>query len=162
MMIRSAKRLCLVAIAALAANSAAHGAESAVSGFNETQTRMADAVHRYVIDSVLRVASPGESLRVLMIAQQYAIADACDGYEIDHEKLRTALSDVTSRLQALTEEGQKNLPVDIVLNGYSAAVGGHLAIAAYDQAAYCARAATLRELFKKEPDNRASIWKMAD
>lgn len=48
------------------------------------------------------------------------------------------------------------------MNSYSAAVGGHLAIAAYDQAAYCARAATLREQFKKEPDNKALIWKDAD
>jgi hypothetical protein len=48
------------------------------------------------------------------------------------------------------------------VNGYSAAVGGHLAIAAYDPSSYCARAATLREQFKKEPDNEALIWKDAD
>lgn len=68
MTIQSAKRLCLAIIADLAFNSAAHSAESAASGFNETQTRMAYAVHRYAIDSILRVPSPGEVLRVLIIA----------------------------------------------------------------------------------------------
>jgi hypothetical protein len=86
----------------------------------------------------------------------------CEGYEVDNEKFNAVMNDIVSDLKPLTQEGQNNLPVDTVMAGYSTALGGQLAIAAYDKDVYCASAAALREELKEDTEGKLAIWKTKD
>jgi hypothetical protein len=87
---------------------------------------------------------------------------SCEGYEVDDEKFSAVMNDIVSKLKPLTPEGQNNLPIDTVMAGYSTALGGQLAIEAYDKYAYCASAAAFREELKKDAEGRLTIWKTTD
>jgi len=67
-----------------------------------------------------------------------------------------------AELAALTPEGQNNLPMDIVMAGFNQALGGQLAVAAYDQAAFCAESAKLREALLKDTEGKVLILKPAE
>jgi hypothetical protein len=149
-------------LAAITIGPAAHAADTANVGLGEVQDRMNKAASTHATENMLRLLSPGEVLRVLIVARQSATASSCDGYEVDEEKFRTVMNDIVAKLAELTEEGQNNLPIDSVMAGYYTVLGGQLAIAAYDLDAYCAAAAEVREALKDDADGRLSIWKTAD
>lgn len=157
-MIHSVRLLALAGATALAASGTAV-ATTPMGPAAEPATRMTKAVDSHVFESVLRLLSPPDSMRLVMVARQHAIALNCDGYEIDWDKRRTVLNDVVAALTKLTKEGENNLPVDVVMAGYNMSLGGQMAVAAYDKKAYCDNAATLRDGLEGDTEGKVSIWK---
>jgi hypothetical protein len=159
-MIRSNRWLPLALGTLILANGSLAAADtSAGAAAEEPHKRMADRVYRHVFDSVLRVLSPQDVLRLVLVAQQSAIAETCDGYARDEERFHAVMQDITGELSAATAEGQNNLPVDVVMSGYATALGGQLAIAGYDTEAFCSRAAELRAALEKDASGRVLVWK---
>jgi hypothetical protein len=148
-------------LAAITIGPAAHAADTANTGLGAVQQQMDKAASTDATENMLRLLPPGEVLRVLVVARQYAMASSCEGYEVDEEKFRAIMNDVVSKLAPLAEEGQNNLPIDSVMAGYYTVLGGQLAIAAYDPEAYCAAAAQVRAALG-DADSPVGIWKPAN
>jgi hypothetical protein len=104
---------------------------------------------------------PQDQLRLNFVAQQRVVADTCAGFEMDDEKFRSVMEDILSQLRELTEEGQENLPVDIVMGNYMFTVGGLTAMAAYDPARFCERGAVLREELAEDTDGKVNVLSAA-
>ena len=155
----SLKFLSVLAMAALVLGNPAWAAEPTT---DDVVKRMNKAVDGYVFESALRLLSPQDSLRLVMVARQAAAARSCEGYAIDGEKFGKVMNDIVAALAALTKEGENNLPVDVVNAAYSVSFGGQLAIAAYDTNAYCTEMAKLRESLKDDAEGRVSVWKPGD
>jgi len=131
------------------ATGAAASVSAAEPKLTDTQDQMLKPVYEQVFNNVLRLVQPGDGLKILLLARQRAASSSCEGFVMSAEKLGAAMNEVTKDLAELTEPGQNNLPVDAIYFGYSMAVGGELAAAAYDTETYCAVAAALREQTKK-------------
>lgn len=112
--------------------------------------RMSMAVGTHAIKQMGDLIAPEKKLMVLMIAKQRASAQVCEGFEVDQALFTAAMSDALSEVIGLVEEGQNNLPMDVVMFNYGVMVGGELALAAYDPSAYCAAAAEMRAEFQTE------------
>jgi len=123
--------------------------------------RMSMAVSTTVERNLTDLLEPRMILRVLLVAQQRVIADLCDGYELDPERFSAVMNNTLGELTGLVEEGQNNLVVDIVMVNLGIAMGGQRAVAAYDEAAYCANAQALRDELAGDTEGVISIWKPA-
>lgn len=155
-------RLLVTALIALLASGLAQAAEPKTKQPDAPAKRMTDAVHEHVFESVLRLLPPGDALRLVFAARQRAAALSCEGFAVDNAKFRKVMLDITNELAALTPEGQNNLPVDVVMAGYNQTLGGQLAVAAYDKAAFCAESARLREELLKDTEGKVMILKPAE
>lgn len=149
----------LTCAAALSAALPALAAEPASPDMGEPQKRMLAASDGHAIKNALNLLEPGAVLRLVLVARQYATAQSCDGFEVDGEKFRKVMNDIVAPLAGKTQEGQNNLPVDVVMSAYSTSLGGHLAVAAYDKDAYCAAAAGLRATLEGAASTGTLIWK---
>lgn len=147
----------LIGALALAASGSALAADPSSANLGDTQKRMLAASDGHAIQSVLRLLEPGEALRLILVARQRASAESCDGVDVDQDKFRAVMQSIMSPLSGLVKEGQNNLTTDIVMAAYSVALGGHLAVAAYDKDAYCATVPGLRAALKDDP--RVAILK---
>lgn len=156
------RRMTLAVLVATSVAFAAGPIEAAEPGnpaLTEAQNRMSSAVNRHFFDHVLRVLPPGDAMRLFLLAQQRAIAMNCDGYAVDEAKFTAVLNDIAAPLRSRVPAGQDNLLVDVVMHGYGVALGGQIAIAAADTAAYCAYAQQVRDGLKNDTAGRVSIWK---
>jgi hypothetical protein len=159
----SRKFLTLIGTVALTMSGLANGTEPAVAPVAEDAAeRMTKAVDKHVFESILRLLPPPESLRLVLVARQYGAALSCEGYEVDQQKFSSIMNDIVATLTPLTEPGQNNLPVDVVMAGYHASLGGQIAVAAYDKDAYCTDAATIRTALAGDTEGRVLIWKAAN
>ena len=122
--------------------------------------RMNTAANTYAIESASRLLEPGDVLRLLVVVQQKALAANCDGFEVDHERYRTVMNSIMGELQELTEPEQNNLPVDVVMHALGIATGGQLAVAAYDQDAYCARGEVVKAELAEDSEGRLTVLVM--
>lgn len=148
----------LIGALALAAHGAVLAAESSSADLGEVQKRMLAASDGHATRAVQRLLEPGEVLRLLLVARQKAAAETCAGVVADQDRFHAVMQQgILSRLSGLVKEGQNNLPLDIVMGAYSVALGGQLAVAAYDKDAYCATVPALREALKNDP--RVAILK---
>lgn len=155
--------LTLIGTVAMTMPGLVNGTEpTAASVAEDAAARMTKAVDKHVFESILRLLPPPESLRLVLVARQYAAALNCDGYEVDQQKFSSVMNDIVATLTPLTEPGQNNLPVDAVMAGYHASLGGQLAVAAYDKDAYCTNAAQIRTALAGDTEGRVSIWKAAN
>jgi hypothetical protein len=111
-------------------------------------------------NAIARENAPGDVLRLLFVAQQQALAATCEGFEIDRERFRTVMNSILGSLQALTEPEQNNLPVDVVMHALGVAVGGQIAVAAFDQDAYCARGEVVKAEMAEDSEGRIAILVM--
>lgn len=128
-------------------------APDAVDPANRMSIAVTAAVHERVKDLI----DPQKTIRLVLVAHQAAIAETCEGYEMDVEKFTTAMNDIVGDLWDLTEEGQNNLAVDAVMFAYGMAVGGEAAVAAFDTETYCADAADFRESLAADTDGSFTI-----
>jgi hypothetical protein len=152
--------LALIGAVALTLPGLANGTEPAAPpAAEDAAARMTKAVDKHVFESVLRLLPPPDSLRLVLVARQYAAALSCEGYEVDQQKFSSVMNDIVATLTPLTEQGQNNLPVDVVMAGYHASLGGQIAVAAYDKDTYCTDAAKLRTGLAGDAEGRVSIWK---
>ncbi len=149
--------LTLIGTVAMTMPGLVNGTEPAAASVAEdAAARMTKAVDKHVFDSILRLLPPPESLRLVLVARQYAAALNCEGYEVDQQKFSSVMNDIVATLTPLTEPGQNNLA------GYHASLGGQLAVAAYDKDAYCTNAAQIRTALAGDTEGRVSIWKAAN
>lgn len=107
-------------------------------------TRMNNAVFDLAIERIEKLLEPGDILRLLLVAQQKGLALNCVGYEMDQDRFKGVMQDIVKDITALTEAGQDNLAFDMVIGSYQIALGGQMAVAAYDPKAYCAHGEELR------------------
>jgi hypothetical protein len=121
--------------------------------------RMGMAVSAAVQERVKDLIDAEKNVQLVLVALQTAIAETCEGYEMDWDAFASVMNGVTADLQALTEEGQNNLAVDVVMHAYGIALGGEVAIAAFDTADYCERAEEFREQLETESDGSFTVWK---
>ncbi len=149
----------LTCAATLVAAHASLAGEPGSPDMGEPQKRMLAASDGHAINNAIRLLEPGQVLRLVIVARQYATAESCDGFEVDGEKFRKVMNDIVAPLASKTQEGQNNLPVDAVMSAYSTSLGGHLAVAAYDKGAYCAAAAGLRKTLEAAASESVLIWK---
>ncbi|MFN6952192.1 MAG: hypothetical protein ACK4NE_06325 [Albidovulum sp.] len=123
--------------------------------------RMEKAVNTKALERIMTdksgLLSPGDGLRLLIVAQQRALAENCDGYAVDETKFAAVMSDILSGLQGMTEEGQNNLAVDMVMGAYAMSLGGLTAVAAYDTARFCARGTEIRDELTEDTEGRISV-----
>lgn len=139
----------LIVVAMIVSAAAATSVCAAEPELDAAQKRMLEPVYEQVFNNVLRLVKPGDGLKLMLLARMRAASTSCDGFVLDQGKLSAAMNEVTKELAALTKPGENNLPVDAIYFGYSMAVGGELAAAAYDTKAYCAVANALRAQTKK-------------
>lgn len=125
-------------------------------------TRMNAAVNTVALERMGDLVEPGDMLRLLVVAQQQALTESCEGYEMDWERYSAVMADIMADLFAMTEEGQNNLPVDVVLMAYSMSLGGQLAVAAYDPEAYCARGEVIRAELAEDTEGRLTVLASLD
>jgi hypothetical protein len=121
-------------------------------------SRMSIAVSAAVHERVKDLLDPVQNIALVVVAHQVAIAETCEGYEVDWTAFGEVMNGLLADLQTLTPEGQNNLAVDVVMHAYGIALGGDLAVAAYDTAAYCENAAGLRAQLDSESDGRFTVW----
>lgn len=123
--------------------------------------RMEKAVNTKALERIMTersgLLSPGDGLRLLIVAQQRALAENCEGYAVDEAKFAAVTSDILSSLNEMVEEGQNNLGVDMVMGAYAMSLGGLTAVAAYDNARFCARGAEIRDELTQDTEGRISI-----
>ncbi|TCM78376.1 hypothetical protein [Rhodovulum steppense] len=122
-------------------------------------TRMNNAVFELAIERVEKLLKPGDILRLMLVAQQKGLAINCAGYEVDDKRFGAVMQDIVKDITALTEQGQENLAFDIVIGSYQMALGGQMAVAAYDPAAYCAHGEELRTELAEDTEGR--VWVLA-
>ena len=60
----------------------------------------------------------------------------------------------------MTEPEQNNLPVDVAMHALGIATGGQLAVAAYDQDAYCARGQVVKAELAEDSEGRLTVLVM--
>lgn len=132
---------------------------STVSAQDSTTTpyspkeQMAIAVMKHVAENNLEGLIEGDFeeaqllLRLSLLAKQFAIAETCDGFELDNDRYVSVLNDTISPFSGLVEEGQNNLVTDRVMFGYGTLLGGELALASFDPDAFCAFGAQMRDEF---------------
>ena len=112
--------------------------------------------------------SPQDTLKLAMIAKQRAIAQLCDGFEVDEARYSAVMNPIVGPLIAAgspagaTSGPRVNMPFTIAMSGYSVFLGGNLAVGAYDPEAMCAFGEKLRK--KAVEDGKADllIWKAAN
>ena len=84
------------------------------------------------------MVSPQDSLRLVMVAKQRAIAQLCDGFEVDEARYTAVMNPI---ILPLIKAGSPpsdskgptvNMPFTIAMSGYSIFLGGSLAVGAYD------------------------------
>ncbi len=143
------------ALAPPAGPALAQTATAAARADVDVRTRMAMHVNTVVFDRLAQLLEPQEILGLIIVAQQAAIAINCEGFDVDPGRHAAAVTRLTGKLSAMTEAGQNNLPQVIAMSGYALAMGGELAAAGYDIAAFCARGETMRAEFAENPD---SAW----
>ena len=114
-----------------------------------TATRMVEAVDKHALDTALKLVTPQDGLRLILVSRQRAAALSCEGFAVDEAKYASVMADIVRELTPLVEPTENNLPVDVVMNAYNMTVGGQLAAAAYDPEAYCAHVGALREELRK-------------
>lgn len=151
--------IALVASMALGAPSFAQSGDPIAKSDVPPGKRIAMEVFTYAFEIMGDLIEPNMKLRMLFVAKQKAAAMTCDGFEVDDARMTTVMNTALAKLAALTEEGQNNLPLDVAMHAYGVMLGGELAQAAYDRAAYCAFAQELREEFKDDTEGLVSIWK---
>lgn len=156
----SRKFLPLVLVASMTAAGVANAAEPETRYPDDPAKRMTEAVDKYVFESVMRLIEPGQALRLVLVARQYAASARCEGFVVDDDKYRAIMNDIVAELAKLTKEGQNNLPVDVVMAGFNTSLGGQLAVAAYDKEAFCSEAKLFRDELK-DPEGRLLILKPA-
>jgi hypothetical protein len=64
-------------LAAITIGPAAHAADTANTGLGAVQQQMDKAASTDATENMLRLLPPGEVLRVLVVARQYAMASSC-------------------------------------------------------------------------------------
>lgn len=72
------------------------------------------------------------------------------------------MTDILSGVQSLTEEGQNNLVVDIILGAYPMNLGGLTAMAAYDRDRFCARGAEIRAELAEDTEGKVAVFAPAE
>jgi hypothetical protein len=114
------------------------------------------------------MVSPQDSLRLVMVAKQRAIAQLCDGFEVDEARYTAVMNPIILPLMEAgspsgdSEGPMVNLPFTIAMSGYSIFLGGSLAVGAYDLDATCAFGAELRAELAEEGGEQLRIWKDVD
>ena len=124
--------------------------------------RMTEAVNKEAVERVDGLLQPGDILRLLVVARQRGLALNCEGFAVDEARFGLVMNDIVSDVAALTEPSQNNLPLDIVLGSYTMALGGQIAVAAYDPEAYCAEGEEVRAMMAGDNESRMSILATAD
>lgn len=100
--------------------------------------RMSMHVNSLIFPELVKLVPAETALGLVIVAEQAAIAASCPAYDLDATRFQSVMTRLLAPVQALVEEGKENLPLDMVMNGYSAIKGGALARAGYDPAAFCA------------------------
>ena len=83
-----------------------------------------------------------------------------DGW--DEDRFNAVMTDSLSGVQSLTEEGQNNLVVDIILGVYAMNLGGLTAMAAYDRDGFCARGAEIRAELAEDTEGKVAVLAPAE
>jgi hypothetical protein len=126
------------------------------------EQRMMMHVNAVVFDRLSTLMEPQDILKLVLVANQAAVAATCEGYEIDSEAYSRVMGTILAPLRALVPEGQENLPLDIAMHGYAMAFGGWMARAGYDAASFCADAAKMTAEFEESDSARAlRVWARA-
>lgn len=124
-------------------------------------SRMEKAVFTRAFEHILLedmgLLSPTDGFRLMMVAQQRALAENCDGCAVDETKFSAVMSDILSEIQGMTEEGQNNLPLDVVPGAYAMSLGGLTAVAAHDPERFCARGAEVRDELSEDAEGRVMV-----
>jgi hypothetical protein len=132
----------------------------------DAYARMEKAVNAKSIERVISgdkaLLSPGDTLRLVFVAQQRALAENCDGYAVDEDRFNAVMTDILSGVQGPTEEGQTDLAVDIILGAYAMNLGGLTAMAAYDRDRFCARGAEIRAELAEDTEGKIAVLAPAE
>ena len=110
---------------------------------------------------------PELMLQLSGVTQQKAIALKCDGYDVDEERYNAVMASLLEPLlkpdgDSAGGENWITIPAMIALNAYHTWLGGHLAVAGYDQAAFCATGPQIRETLAEGDASKINIWKDAN
>lgn len=119
--------------------------------------RMNQAVFDLAFERIEKLLAPEDILRLLLVAQQKGLAINCDGYEVDNDRFKAVMQDILKDITGLVEAGQDNLAYDIVVGSYQIALGGQMAVAAYDRKAYCAHGEELRTELADDTEGRVLV-----
>jgi hypothetical protein len=135
------------AVAGIAAAAGACAQPPAQSGSPENGRRdaMIEAYTRPAIELMTPAMTPGAVLGIINLAKQEAAATMCEGFELDAARRDAAMSGLLDGLSSSAASGEGQSPRALAQTGHDIALGGELAVAAYDEAAYCANAAVLRD-----------------
>lgn len=99
--------------------------------------------------------TPGQVVKMKIIAHQAAVAATCDDFTISEEKFLSAFSELAHEQEDEMSEAEKDYFERHLLVTYGVMVGGALAVAAPDPAGFCEDAAVDRA----ETDiDKMSVW----
>lgn len=162
------RRSLILAACGLAVAGAASAQDGDMANYSPKE-QMALAVMTHVSENNLtgllddEFAEAQMLLRLSLIAKQFALAETCEGFELEGDLYTSVLNDVMSPFAGLVEEGQNNLVVDRAMFGYATLLGGELTLAAFDPDAFCAFGTELRaEFTESDTDGKVLVLAPAE
>ena len=111
-----------------------------LSGSNAVVAEMDMHVTEKASDAVSAHLDESHSAVLKSLAHQYAVAENCDGFEVDETKASAEMAFALEPIAAIEDQDAREAATMVTMMGFSVLLGGQHAIAAYDYGKFCRHA----------------------